>query len=94
MLFSVNRLLKRMAPQSPETRLQNDLNFYEREKIRIEQHFENRYQPIYWAIERARNADEVRNIGMQLAREIQERDREIQRIDQKIAEIKRELNRN
>jgi hypothetical protein len=81
-----------MAPQSPETRLQNELNFYEREKIRIEQHFENRFRPIYRAIGEARNADEVRNIGMQLARESQERDREIQRIDQKIAEIKRELN--
>jgi hypothetical protein len=85
-----------MAPQSPENllaRLQNELNFYQREKIRIEQHFENRYQPIYRAIQGARNADEVRNIGLQLAREIQERDREIQRVDQKIDEIQREINR-
>jgi hypothetical protein len=81
-----------MAPQSPETRLQNELNFYEREKIRIEQYYENRFQPIYRAIRGAINADEVRNIGMQLAREIQERDREMQRIDQRIAEVKRELN--
>jgi hypothetical protein len=83
-----------MAPQSPESRLQNDLNFYQREKIRIEQYFENRFQPIYRAIREARNADEVRNIGMQLNREIQERDREIQRIDRKIDEIQREINRN
>ena len=83
-----------MAPQSPETRLQNDLNSYQREKIRIEQYFENRFQPIYRAIRGAANADEVRNIGMQLNREIQERDRQIQRIDQKIDEIQREINRN
>ncbi len=83
-----------MAPQSPETRLQNELNFYQREKIRIEQYFENRYQPIYRALQGARNADEFRNIGMQLAREIEERDREIQRINQKIDEIQREINRN
>jgi hypothetical protein len=83
-----------MAPNSPESRLQNELNFYQREKIRIEQYFENRFQPIYRAIEGARNADEVRNIGMQLNREIQERDRQIQRIDQKIDEIQRDLNRN
>jgi hypothetical protein len=82
-----------MAPQ--ETfHLRNLLSFYEREKILIEQHFENRVQPIYRAIQGARNADEVRNIGMQLSREIQERDREIQRINQKIEETKLEINRN
>jgi len=83
-----------MAPQSPESRLQNELNFYQREKIRIEQHFENRLQPIYRALQGARNADEFRNIGLQLNREVQEKDREIQRINQKIDEIKREINRN
>jgi hypothetical protein len=82
-----------MAPQSPESRLQNDLNFYQREKIRIDQYFENRFQPIYRAIQEARSADEVRNIGMQLSRETQERDREIQRLDRKIEEIQREINR-
>jgi|688.fasta_scaffold431106_2 hypothetical protein len=82
-----------MAPQ--ETfHLRNLLSSYEREKILIEQHFENRVQPIYRAIQGARNADEVRNIGMQLSREIQERDREIQRINQKIEETKLEINRN
>jgi hypothetical protein len=73
--------------------LQSLLRDYQREKDLIKQNFENRQQALYRAIQASRDGDEAGNLLRELRRLDQEMDGEMQRICQKIDEIRIEINR-
>jgi|688.fasta_scaffold2368946_1 hypothetical protein len=86
-----------MAPQEI-CRLKNLLNSYQTEKILMEQQFERRKEPLYQALQAAARNEEptqvTRNLINQLGNIVDEERREIERINQKIEETKRDLNRH